>query len=60
MDIGGRAAIAMASSRLSTLLSIRDTSSTSARSLVIIAAITFVGGMLFVKETKDVDIYAKD
>jgi hypothetical protein len=27
---------------------------------IIFAAITFVVGMLFVKETKDVDIYAKD
>ena len=27
---------------------------------IIIAAVTFVIGMLFVKETKDVDIYAKD
>lgn len=27
---------------------------------IIVAAITFVVGMLFVKETKDVDIYAKD
>ncbi|MFO1340400.1 MAG: MFS transporter [Burkholderiaceae bacterium] len=27
---------------------------------IIVAAVTFVVGMLFVKETKDVDIYAKD
>ena len=27
---------------------------------IIIAAATFVIGMLFIKETKDVDIYAKD
>ena len=27
---------------------------------IIIAAVTFVVGMLFVRETKDVDIYAKD
>ena len=27
---------------------------------IVIAAITFVVGMLFVKETKDVDIYARD
>jgi K+ transporter len=27
---------------------------------IIIAAITFVVGMLFVKETKDVDIYKND
>jgi hypothetical protein len=27
---------------------------------IIIAALTFVVGMLFVRETKDVDIYAAD
>jgi hypothetical protein len=27
---------------------------------VIVAAMTFVIGMLFIRETKDVDIYARD
>jgi hypothetical protein len=27
---------------------------------IVIAAVTFVIGVLFVRETKDVDIYAKD